>query len=178
MANRDLILELLDSIHPDSYCDDCLSIELAIEPRQQVNQLARRLKDDGKITRARGACSLCKKPKTINTILRSDRAPAVGKADASPDAEPGLNIERMRTQIVRICHAIWNQHSEETPPRSISALINQLKNEQLLPAHQANLMLTVCNLRNVYVYENVPMGPRELAIAQNALSIIQEGRTK
>jgi len=35
-------------------------------------------------------------------------------------------------------------------------------------------MLTLCNLRNVYVYENMQLGHREIDIATNALNIIQE----
>jgi hypothetical protein len=36
------------------------------------------------------------------------------------------------------------------------------------------MMLTLCNLRNVYVYENMELGFREIDIAINALSIIKE----
>ena len=85
-----------------------------------------------------------------------------------------FDIEQARTEIVRMCHDIWKEHMHDAPPHSISLVINTLKNDSVLPPHQANMMLTLCNLRNVYVYENMQLGLREVNIAENALSIIQE----
>ena len=48
----------------------------------------------------------------------------------------------------------------------------------MLPSHQANMMLTLCNLRNVYVYENVSMGRKEMDIAVNAYGIVEEWWSK
>ncbi len=73
-----------------------------------------------------------------------------------------INIEQVRTQVVRICRQIWSKQKSESPPHSISAVINTLRNENLLPSHQANMMLTLCNLRNAYVYEGIEMGHREM----------------
>jgi hypothetical protein len=35
-------------------------------------------------------------------------------------------------------------------------------------------MLTICGLRNVYVYENFELGLKEIEIARNAWIIVQE----
>lgn len=187
MANADSILELLDDIFPNAYCDDCLSGELGIQPRQQVNQIGRRLESMGKTVRQRGTCSSCNKNKTINKIIRSDLASqptqnskAVHESQTLYNVSVGtpiaqhFDIEHARTEVVKLCHNVWKEHKQNSPPHSISEVINSLKNENILPSHQANMMLTLCNLRNVYVYENMQLGLREINIAENALSIIQE----
>jgi len=50
----------------NGYCDDCLSHKLKIKPRQQVNQICRRLKEEGKISRIKARCILCGKEKKLN----------------------------------------------------------------------------------------------------------------
>lgn len=185
MNQPDTILELLDEVFPDAYCDECLSKELDIQPRQQVNQLGRRLKDLGRISRGRGICSSCKKIKTINEIIRPGAAPHPkregrgldeGQENDAGSAAPTtvLDIEQARTEVVGMCQSLWKENSPDAPPHSISVLINMLKNEDILPSHPANMMLTLCNLRNVHVYEGLPLGQREMTIAENALDIIQE----
>ena len=83
-------------------------------------------------------------------------------------------MEKTRTDIVHICRALWQGSQVGDAPRSISALINQLRNSGVIPNHEANMMLTLCNLRNVHVYEELTLGPRETAIAVNAESIVAE----
>ena len=56
----------------------------------------------------------------------------------------------------------------------MSALINTLRKEELLPKHQANMMLTLSNLRNVYVYDQVEMGHNEVSVASAAWNIVSE----
>ena len=175
MTNANSILELLDDIFPNAYCDDCLSSELDIQPRQQVNQIGRRLQSMGKTVRQRGVCSSCKKIKTINEIIRADLASQpirdskiLRESQATYDVSVGtpivqhFDIEHALTEIVRMCHNVWNEHKHDFPPHSISLVINTLKSENILPSHQANMMLTLCNLRNVYVYENMQLGLREV----------------
>ncbi len=187
MTYAESILELLDDVFPMSYCDDCLAIELGIQPRQQVNQIGRKLVDMRKTIRRRGTCSNCKKIKTTNEIVQSESKSqsnedmqAVRESQAAysvSDSIVGIqqiDIEHARTEVVRICHNIWRERKFEDPPHSISTLINTLRSEYIIPNHQANMMLTLCSLRNVYVYENVKLGPREKNIVENAYSIIQE----
>lgn len=186
MSNSDLIMESLDEIYPHAYCDDCLATELNIRPRQQINQLGNKLSIDGKIIRQKGICSLCKKQKITNSITRNPSPAQEKKAKStqesatthvmssqSPPYQP-INIEDLRTQIVRICRRIWDENKKENPPQSISAVITTLRNESILPSHQANMMQTICGLRNLYVYENMELGQREMTIARNAWDIILE----
>ena len=68
MSNTDLIIELLEKIHPGKYCDDCLSNEINIFPRQQVNQICRSLEKQSKLIRQTGLCLSCDKNKIVNLI--------------------------------------------------------------------------------------------------------------
>jgi len=182
MTNSELILEVLDDIKPSRYCDDCLSDELQIKPRQQVNQICRGLEKRGRIAREKDSCSLCNKQKITNAISFVARPLSTGKktskssAHYSPSFQGALDIdiETLRTKIVRICRAIWSKRKKEIPPRSISIIINILKSEEIIPQHQANMMLTLCSMRNVYVYESFELGQRENSIASNAWSIVSE----
>jgi hypothetical protein len=175
MTQATQILELLESISPDGRCDDCLANELGISPRQSVNGICRHLRDHGQLTRIRAACSLCSKPKLVNTLASVSSyqtvAPRANAAKAKATS-PGIDVEKLRTDVVRMCRTVWQQSQTGTPPRSISALINELRQHGALPNHMANLMLTLCNLRNVNVYENVELGEHELAIASHCASVL------
>jgi len=184
MNNAEIVLEVLDDIRPEKYCDDCLSDELQIKPRQQINQICRRLADQGMIIRERSICSSCKKQKLTNLLgavvsssqsdLQIRESAAVYYSSSASD----INIESLRTQIAWICRDIWSKHKNDSPPHSISVIINSLKSDEFIPFHQANMMLTLCNLRNVYVYEKLKLGQREKTIASNAWSIISEWWSK
>jgi hypothetical protein len=63
-ATRDLAL--LEDISPEGQCDDCLSVSLAITPRQTINQIYNVLFDAGKIERSEGCCARCGKHKLVN----------------------------------------------------------------------------------------------------------------
>ncbi len=68
MTNEQKIIDYLsDEGHRDNgYCDDCLSNVLKIKPRQTVNQICRRLKKNGRLTRIKTKCALCGKEKISN----------------------------------------------------------------------------------------------------------------
>ena len=51
-----------------AYCDDCLSHNLSIYPRQTINQICRKLEHQSIITRQQGICKSCVKNKLINFI--------------------------------------------------------------------------------------------------------------
>ena len=67
MGNKELILDFLAEVAPGKICDDCLSVELDIYPRQQINQICRRLVDDEIISRYQAVCSSCHKSKIVNS---------------------------------------------------------------------------------------------------------------
>jgi hypothetical protein len=97
----------------------------------------------------------------------------VALAVHSPTA-PTPDVESVRTDIVRICRALWLRSQQEEQPRSISVVITQLRSSGTVPQHQANLMLTLCNLRNVHVYEELPLGVHEKAILTHAAAALAE----
>ena len=88
--------------------------------------------------------------------------------------EDTIDIERARTEVVRICSEIWNGVTGRRLPPTISKSIRDLRNEGYIPRHQANMMLTLCNLRNIFVYENLNIGQNEMMVAKGAWSIIYE----
>ena len=212
MRNEDLILELLESISPEKYCDDCLSNELEIKPRQQVNQICRKIKKKNKnLDRKLGVCSSCKKLKIVNSLVQGysnktdiayevrentdvlvfDRDTRIGSAvpddrdyaDLTETAlpqiqhfeskEPFYKIQMIRREIVQICRSIWGKKIKEEMPKSVTYAINELRNLRVIPSHQANMMIMLCNLRNCFEYENLEFGENEKTIANDAWDIVQ-----
>lgn len=184
MSNSEMILELLGEIYPARYCDDCLSAELDIHHRQQVNQICRKLESKGNLVRQHGLCEKCQKEKKTNTlnkniqIMPSRRQLEVRESTVNyypiRSSEDLAQIEGLRSGIVRICRQIWLKNKSEEAPRSISKMINILREDGFIPSLQASMMLTICSLRNVCLYEDVKMSPKEMAIASNAWEIISE----
>lgn len=176
MTDSILVLELLDDIKPRGRCDDCLSEELDIRPRQTINQICRTLYAAQSIARVRAECARCGKVKITNS--RSDfpavRLPVSGATSPRSVGSHSLDIEKVRTEIVQICRELWRETQSAPASHSISITINTLKNSGTLPSHQANLMLTLCNLRNVHVYEGLQLGLREMTIADNARELVVE----
>lgn len=175
MNNTEIILEYLEDIHPKVACDDCISSQVGVRPRQQVHQICTRLSSSGSIARTRGVCSSCCRHKLVNSLTLPREAPP-GEETEEPAPEEPIDLEKRRNEVVRICHALWRSAKGVPPPRSISKVICQLREEGHLPGHQANMMLTLCNLRNVYVYcaRDVRFGPNEWLVAQGAWAIVQE----
>lgn len=177
------VLEFLDDLRPNGQCDDCLSIELEIQPRQTVNQICRALAAARKLRREKLACCRCGKVKLINIYQASGAlagevedsehiTPLVRSQAESPGTD--IDVEKARTEIVRMCRILWDRSCVEQPPRSVAAVIVKLRNDDQLPNHIANMMMTVCNLRNVYVYEGMCLGARETLVAVNAKAIIDD----
>ena len=173
MTDSALVLELLDDIRPRGYCDDCLSVELDIQPRQTINQICRTLYAAKSVERAKATCDRCGKVKITN-VRRSLESAGLPKPSTSPASSVPLDIEKTRTQVVQICADLWRKTQRDSPSHSISANIAALKNKGALPTHQANMMLTLCGLRNVHVYDGMALGSRELLIASKALEIVLE----
>jgi hypothetical protein len=177
MSSGALIQELLDDLTPQTRCDDCLSDELTIRPRQTVNQLCRLLAAQNRISRARATCTRCGKLKTSNS---SNSSPSHAHIAPRREKEKAklrplrFDIEKCRTEVVQVCRELWRSSKSKDPPRSVSQLINVLRNDGLLPSHPANMMLTLCGLRNVYVYEALEFSDKELLIAKTAHEIVQD----
>jgi hypothetical protein len=187
MNNTDLILAFLKKDPLEKYCDDCISDELNIKPRQQVNARARELAVNQLITRKTDICSSCYKEKLSNSFNELSKSSlSISHSNVRDQTVPydyqvkkqslkldRIDIEHERNRIVQICREIWIKNKKDKLPHSISFIINTLRGEQI-PNHQANMMLTLCSLRNVFVYENYPLGKREIEIAENAIEIIKD----
>ena len=90
-----------------------------------------------------------------------------------PPARPGLTIEQAWRYVDRFCRALWFKHLEDEPPQSLADLITTLRDEQLIPVHEANMMHTIRSLRNMVVHENPGFGDHETTIAQRAWAIVE-----
>lgn len=67
-SNREKIVQYLEE-NEDGSCDDCISTRLKITPRQQVNQICRRLANSGTIQRTREICPFCQNRKLNNRLI-------------------------------------------------------------------------------------------------------------
>jgi hypothetical protein len=74
MTNTERIQAILQSAG-EPICDDCLAMRADVQPRQQVNQICRRLADHGDIDREQGTCSICGKAKIVNSVITSTNVP-------------------------------------------------------------------------------------------------------
>ena len=153
-----------------------MSSELNIKPRQSINLACRPLAAEGRITRIKAECSLCGKVKLTNTMVSAIDFQRVKPRSLSLKAPTStvkvIDIERARTEIVRVCRAIWRETQTAEAPRSISAVISQLRNAGGIPYLQASLMFTLGALRNVSVYAGAELSPDEPAVALHAAAAI------
>lgn len=171
MSNKDLVLGFLKEIYPNSYCDDCLSVELSIEPRQQVNQICGKLKDKGQISRENHECVSCGKMKIVNTFELEVTAESPLAMSQSTN---NVEIQQIRREIISILQKIWAKNKTESEPYGLAEKINILKRGDLIPSHQANMMLTINGIRNSFEYEKLELGEEEQLIIVNAWKIIEK----
>ena len=82
-------------------------------------------------------------------------------------------IEEAWRYVDRFCRAVWMRHLEDEPPSSLADIITTLRDEELIPAHEANMMHTIRSLRNMVVHENPEFGAQETTIARAAWEIVQ-----
>jgi hypothetical protein len=185
VSRTDLILDLLEAQPPDGLCDDGISGILDIKPRQAINQICRNLEQEGRLLRHKGECPHCRRSKILN-MLTPSRSSGTSQhmvhqrmtKIVDPSMETGIDAKRRH--VVRFCREIWKdkKRAEPSPPMGAAALILALRDEKVFPSHQANMMLTICSLRNVHEYQNLKFGPREVQIEQAAWGIIEEWATQ
>jgi len=84
-----------------------------------------------------------------------------------------LGIEEAWRYVDRFCRALWNKRMNGEQPASLAEIITTLRDQQLLPAHEANMMHTIRSLRNMLVHENVRFGEDEKVIVRAAWQIIR-----
>ena len=71
-----------------------------------------------------------------------------------------------------MCRTLWAEKMSEEYPRGLSFSICQLRDSNVVPGHQANMMLTLAHLRNQCVYEDLDLGENELQVAHGAWAIV------
>ncbi|WJW74363.1 hypothetical protein QVG61_07505 [Thiohalobacter sp. IOR34] len=69
MTNKDRILDSLNKHGP--MCDDCLSSETKINPRQTINIACRSMAEDNLLVRSKDLCPNCRGTKIINRVRDS-----------------------------------------------------------------------------------------------------------
>ena len=88
-------------------------------------------------------------------------------------ASTELTIEEAWRYVDRFCRALWLEHHEDEPPQSLAQAITGLRDEELIPGHEAGMMHTIRALRNHVVHENLDFGEHEIAIARAAWEIVR-----
>ncbi len=98
MNNEDVILKYLAGKKDEWFCDDCLSGETDIRPRQQVNQITNRLKSNGRIRRRKNSCSICGKRKKSSSFKGevSDRSKRGSQLDDLAEKVESYNSSRSK----------------------------------------------------------------------------------
>ncbi|MHC4415590.1 MAG: DUF4145 domain-containing protein [Planctomycetota bacterium] len=94
-------------------------------------------------------------------------------ARKAPPAATAVGIEEAWRYVDRFCRALWVKHLEGDAPASLAEAITALRDEELLPVHEANMMHTIRSLRNLLVHENIDFGDHETTIAGAAWQIIR-----
>lgn len=174
MGNRELILDFLGEVSPGKICDDCLSEELDIYPRQQVNQICHRLADEKNVNRDQGVCSSCHKSKIVN--FKGGATNMIKESVLNKRYVPDfkVNLYEVRKKIMAVCKDLWIINFNNTPPSTLPALVNPLKHNEIIPPHQANMMLTLNGLRNSFDHDGLVLGEEEILIANNAWKIVDK----
>ncbi len=90
-----------------------------------------------------------------------------------PSAPANLGIEQAWRYVDRFSRALWNKRMRGEQPGSLAEIITILRDEQVLPAHEASMMHNIRSLRNMLVHENVRFGADEDTIARAAWQIIR-----
>jgi hypothetical protein len=101
--------------------------------------------------------------------------PPARRAAARP---PGPSIEEAWRNVDRLCRAIWAGHREDQPPQSLADLITTLRDDQVVPANEANMMHTIRSLRNLVVHESLKAGDHETTVARAAWAIVKRWAEK
>ena len=106
------------------------------------------------------------------------RKTAVKRKPKAPATPKDLGILDAWHYVDRFCRALWVKHLKADPPSSLAEIITALRDEELIPAHHANMMHTIRSLRNLLVHENVAFDEHETMIALAAWHIIREWAQK
>lgn len=96
-----------------------------------------------------------------------------GAARRASSAAADLSIEEAWRYVDRLCRAIWAHHRTDEPPQSLADVITTLRDGELVPAHESNMMHTIRSLRNLVVHESLRFGDHETTVSRAAWQIIR-----
>jgi hypothetical protein len=114
-----------------------------------------------------------KRPRKTKQSARTTTTPKKKTPRKAASAPKDLGIEEAWRYVDRFCRALWIKHIQTDPPGSLAEAITALRDQELLPAHEAGMMHTIRSLRNLLVHEDVVFGEHETVIALAAWHIIR-----
>lgn len=185
MRNPDRVLKYLRSKNAKGGCDECLAAKLRTT-RREIAEACRRLSETGSLLRKKGKCPLGDHTRVLNSVAplatsrrksqrkaAAPRRPTSGGRDQARPSSAALGIEDAWRYVDRLCRAVWAKHLESDPPASLAEMISSLRDREILPRHEANMMHTIRSLRNFAVHENLDFGVHETTVARAAWEIVQ-----
>lgn len=179
-TSLDRILETLDQF-PSGICDDCLSVMAGVQPRQQTNQICRRMEGKEVVRRAQALCPICVKQKITNTpVSRRHNPPVKLRDEKIMSGTQSLRdmsgyLDQIRRKMIESLNLIDKQSVRS---EGLSGRIARLRESGTIPSSVACMMLTLNSLRNLVVYDGFKPGPHEIAVVEAAWLTVQEWRTK
>jgi hypothetical protein len=109
-------------------------------------------------------------PKPVRKTTKKAAKKTRKKATAVPK---DLGIEEAWRYIDRFCRALWVEHMHTDPPGSLAEAITAMRDQGLVPAHEAGMMHNIRAMRNMLVHEDVVFGEHETTIARAAWQIVR-----
>lgn len=113
MTNRQKILDFIEehSHSAEVVCDDCISKETCVKPRQTVNKIARSLEKQNMNERTNTVCSLCDQRKLCNKLVgTSDLSKESRDLEEPIEEEPveesklsGIDIKTLLDNVLTQC---------------------------------------------------------------------------
>lgn len=178
-TSKERILETLEN-SPDGLCDDCLSLQANVLPRQQVNTIARILFSAGTIKRERGKCPGCEKTKYLNAL--TPLFPMSALEDASETIEttpepidPAEKLDSMRRGIIGFLNKLDPTRSNDAESRgreTVSEKIHRLFEANIIPPNIHILIRTLNAFRNLSVYDGYVVSPKEIKIINETWAVV------
>ena len=177
LSSKERVIECLESM-PEGICDDCLSKQSKVYPRQQVNSICRNLSDIGKVKREKVICPLCCKLKTSNFLFAGEAAPSfvsVGKALREPALAYGASerLDSIRREIIGILNKVDPVRKAQAGNReTFSERLSGLQSEGRVPNTICTVIRLINSFRNLAVYESCILGSEELAFLEEAWRLV------
>jgi len=178
LSSKERIFEVLENM-PEGICDDCLSKQSQVYPRQQVNSICRNLSDIGKAKRERAICPLCCKLKTSNFLLAEVTTPSStgsSKALREPASAYGASemLDSIRREIIRIFNEVDPIRRAQIGTReTFSERLSRLQNEGKVPNTICTVIRLLNSFRNLTVYEGCVLGSDELGFLEEAWKLVR-----